>query len=80
MPDGSLYGVTWAGGILQEYGTIYRYDPAAAKMVFVKQFHWDDGVGPQAELLLASDGKLYGTTPVGGPVSCSGSRPFGIAM
>lgn len=68
MRDGNLYGVTAFGGSLRGFGTLYRYDTAAQKMYFLKQFSVSgaDGVEPNTELLAAADGRLYGMTGVGG--------------
>ncbi len=64
--DGNLYGVTAYGGTLRGTGTLYRYDPVARRMYFLKSFLFADGTEPSCELLAASDGKLYGVTGVGG--------------
>lgn len=69
LRDGNLYGITVFGGSLRGYGTLYRFDLAARRMYFLKQFSWADGVEPATELLAANDGKLYGATGVGGAAS-----------
>ena len=64
--DKMLYGVTMAGGTNRN-GTIYQYDPGF--QTYKKKFDFDklvSGDGPQSLLLLANDGKLYGTTTYGG--------------
>lgn len=63
--DGKLYGITSQGGATQR-GVIYSFDPATG--LFSKPFDFSDanGTNPSAALILASDGKLYGTTQYGG--------------
>lgn len=64
--DGNFYGTTAAGGALSS-GTIYRLTPAGQ---FSVVHSFDDSLGegsfPVAELLAATNGKLYGTSTVGG--------------
>ena len=66
LSDGSLYGVTFLGGNFRGFGTLYRYDSVARRMIFLKQFNQEDGIAPGAELLAASDNRLYGLTSAGG--------------
>lgn len=64
--DKMLYGVTQFGGI-KNNGTIFQYDPAFDK--YTKKYDFDlttTGDAPIGSLLLAADGKLYGTTAYGG--------------
>ncbi|HET6224759.1 MAG TPA: choice-of-anchor tandem repeat GloVer-containing protein, partial [Bacteroidia bacterium] len=64
--DKMFYGVTKAGGA-HKNGTIYQYDPAF--QTWNKKFDFDktpSGDGPEALMLLGTDGKLYGTTVYGG--------------
>ena len=64
--DGSFYGTTQSGGAYG-YGTIFKRDPAGA-LTTVHSFTGDsDGSYPSGNLLLASDGHIYGMT--------SGIRP-----
>ena len=70
--DKMLYGVTMVGGANRN-GTIYQYDPAF--QTYKKKFDFENktsGETPQSLLLLAADGKLYGTTTYGG------SRDMGV--
>ncbi len=64
--DGNFYGVTNLGGANGE-GSIYSVTPAG---VFTTLYSFtglaSDGGEPAAGLLEAADGKLYGTTTVGG--------------
>jgi len=63
--DGRLYGTTSAGGAYG-HGTIFRYDPSTETFAKVHDFDGTGGKEPVAELLLAADGALYGTTYYGG--------------
>lgn len=64
--DGNFYGTTCSGGS-KEYdaGTIFRITPAG-RLTTLYRFSGTDGDTPQAGLVEANDGNLYGTTPNGG--------------
>jgi uncharacterized repeat protein (TIGR03803 family) len=68
-PDGFLYGGTWVGGDAS-VGTLFRIDTAGSVLTTLHSFSTSDGVGPEAALLLATDGNLYGTGIVGGAGAC----------
>jgi len=70
--DGYLYGATSGGG-KNEYGVIYRIDLAGNFTVLANILDTNIGAGPWSELLQASDGKLYGTTGLGGGLYGYGS-------
>ncbi len=91
-PDGSLYGVTSAGGDMSppycgpEYGcgTVYKLTPAcnSGSCTWSKtelyQFHGGtDGLAP-LYLTLGPDGRIYGTTAWGGGVEGCGTTGCGI--
>lgn len=64
--DKMLYGITETGGIKNK-GTIFQYDPALD--VYTKKFDFLGGTTgeiPVGGLLQASNGKIYGTTSLGG--------------
>lgn len=75
-PDGTLYGLTTAGGA-SGHGTLWRYT-AAGGLESLVSFTGNDGAAPGAGgfmeggtllaggLALAADGALYGVTPGGG--------------
>jgi uncharacterized repeat protein (TIGR03803 family) len=76
MPSGALledktnrvlYGTTEYGGGLSNAGTIFRLNEDGSNFCIVKSFTGgtSDGGNPQAGLLKASDGELYGTASVG---------------
>lgn len=65
-PDGNLYGTTLEGGNSQR-GTLYRISTSGAFSV-IHHFKGggDDGSTPEGQLIVGADGKLYGTTMLGG--------------
>jgi uncharacterized repeat protein (TIGR03803 family) len=65
--DGNFYGTTSTGGTgFNDLGTVFRMTPAGA-VTILHTFTGSDGVYPVAGLVQsAADGKLYGTTQVGG--------------
>ncbi len=62
---GDLFGVNPLGGP-GDHGTVFRLAADGSDFQVVKVFHGRDGAQPDARLLLASDGALYGTTSHGG--------------
>ena len=60
-PAGALYGTTSRGGAYDR-GTVWRFDPASATFSLVHAFNGHDGSHPVTTPLLASDGRLVGTT------------------
>jgi uncharacterized repeat protein (TIGR03803 family) len=65
--DGNFYGTTSAGGTTDS-GTLFKMTPAGKLTVlydFCSLTDCDDGLNP-GQLLLASDGNLYGYTVMGG--------------
>ena len=71
---GNLYGTTEFGGDLScnapyGCGTVFKIDTAGHETV-LHPFKWgNDGAVPDGDLLLASDGALYGATAYGGGAS-----------
>jgi uncharacterized repeat protein (TIGR03803 family) len=60
--DGNLYGTTAAGGVINQ-GTLFRLT-LGGTLTRVRSFcYCADGENPQAALIQATDGNLYGTTP-----------------
>ncbi|MCK5857372.1 MAG: T9SS type A sorting domain-containing protein [Bacteroidales bacterium] len=70
--NGKLYGLVRGGGSSHNYGCVYSYDLATSTYTKIHAFLGSyasvgyDGVQPIGNLLLASDGKLYGITSGGG--------------
>jgi uncharacterized repeat protein (TIGR03803 family) len=66
--DGFLYGVTSAGGA-HAAGTVFKMDADGNNFAVIHDFNTTDGAQPEAGLILASDGLLYGSTSGGGTFS-----------
>jgi uncharacterized repeat protein (TIGR03803 family) len=68
--NGDLYGTTNVGGVTDD-GTVFKITPGGALTTFYSfcaQSGCPDGEIPQAALVQATNGDLYGTTPGGGIV------------
>jgi len=63
-PDGALYGVTSTINFVTG-GLIYRLEANGSRIETLYQLRAEDGYSPLGGLLLAADGKLYGTTNLG---------------
>ena len=67
LSGGQLYGTCAAGGNANGDGTLWRYDAGGGGFQLTQQFNdLVSGSGPGGDLLLASDGILYGTAASGG--------------
>src|ERR1017187_7313598 len=69
--NGDFYGTTNNGGTNADRGTIFKITPGGTLTTLysfcsIKQSGCADGYYPQAELVQATDGDLYGTTFFGG--------------
>ena len=76
--DGNLYGTTTGGGA-NSVGTVFRITPTGTLTTlysFCSQTGCADGGDPEAGLIQASDGNLYGTTAGGG----GSSNPSGTVF
>jgi uncharacterized repeat protein (TIGR03803 family) len=85
ITGGNLYGTTYYGGA-HGAGTVFKITPAGV-LTTVHSFCNDpigssciDGANPAAQLLLAADGNLYGTTVLGGTGGCPGCHGGGTAF
>lgn len=63
--DGRFYGVTNLGGEFGN-GTLFAIDPVGGTFTVLHDFDGFKGARPTGELLLAQDGKFFGTTATGG--------------
>jgi uncharacterized repeat protein (TIGR03803 family) len=63
--DGNFYGTTSTGGS-NGFGTIFQMTPAGAVTTLHAFAGSTDGATPFGGLILAADGKLYGTASAGG--------------
>jgi uncharacterized repeat protein (TIGR03803 family) len=74
--DGFLYGVAAAGGA-NGLGALFAISVDGATFSLLHSFDGGNGAQPVGELLLGSDGKLYGTTSAGGQDSAGKVTSFG---
>ena len=73
--DGKLYGMTQFGGS-GYYGTLFQYNPASNSLIKKLSFNQPyDGRAPTGALVMAGNGKLYGTTHEGGAGDSLFGRP-----
>lgn len=63
--NGILYGVTHRGGA-NDKGRIFSFNTATAAFTTLFDFNTADGTLPDAHMIQASNGKLYGVTSYGG--------------
>jgi uncharacterized repeat protein (TIGR03803 family) len=63
--DGRLYGTTYAGGSSGN-GTVFAFDIARRQLTTLHHFSGANGSHPYGALFEAKDGRLYGTTYLGG--------------
>ena len=68
FPNGKFYGTTRLGGVYK-YGTIFSFDASTLELTIEHEFHIEDGAFPYGGLLVASNGKMYGTASEGGATS-----------
>ena len=74
--SGALYGTTTGGGV--NSGTVYEMTPPTVKgalwnYTLLHSFESTDGANPDAPLVIATNGVIYGTTPNGGNGSSCGT-------
>jgi len=68
-PGGALYWTTTAGGAYG-YGMLIKMNKDGTGYTVIKNFAGSsDGATPRCDVVVASDGKLYGTTSAGGSSS-----------
>jgi uncharacterized repeat protein (TIGR03803 family) len=71
--DGSFYGSTYSGGA-NDSGSVFKLTPQGELTTlysFCAQAECPDGAEPDAPLIQATDGSLYGTTQFGGDIHCN---------
>lgn len=73
--DGNLYGTTALGGKSQGlgFGTVFKVTTDGVLTSLYSFQGGNDGWGPQAALVQASDGNFYGTTAYGGSSNLYGT-------
>ena len=70
--DGNLYGVTFYGGTSAD-GTVFKV--SGGSITALHSFSISDGFEPVGGLVLATNGKLYGTTELGGTIGGKSCGP-----
>ncbi len=70
--NGDFYGTTYQGGPTSAYGTLFKIT-ADGTLTTLHNFVSTDGAYPEGALVQAANGKLYGTTYMGG-ANCA---PYG---
>ncbi len=61
-PDGTLYGLTYDGGLTDD-GVLFSYNISASSFNVIRTFYTNyEGAFPYTGMYKASDGNLYGTT------------------
>jgi uncharacterized repeat protein (TIGR03803 family) len=63
--NGKLYGMTNIGGV-SNLGVLFEYDPANSSYIKKLDFDGANGSSPLGNLTLATNGKFYGMTRMGG--------------
>jgi hypothetical protein len=83
---GSLYGTTWEGGTFG-WGTVYCLSPPAKKgqgwtetLLYSFSQSNDGIISPEGPVVFDKSGNLYGTTPSGGDLNCSGGYGCGVVF
>lgn len=83
---GNLYGTTYDGGTLEKgqcehgCGSVFKLDKTGKLIVLHHFTGGTDGGQPQAGLVRDSMGNLYGTTTMGGDLSCGYGRGCGLVF
>lgn len=73
--DGSFYGTTYNGGANNNCsggdgcGTVFKF--IAGALTTLHSFNGTDGAWPAAGLVQGTDGNFYGTTGIGGDLTCN---------
>ena len=80
--DGNFYGTTSRGGAAAA-GTVFQVTSAGSLTTlhsFCTESGCDDGAGPQSGLFQATNGTVYGSTPVDGSNACECGTIFTLSM
>jgi uncharacterized repeat protein (TIGR03803 family) len=82
-PAGNLYGTTRSGGDIynclgfRSCGTVFKLDSVGNETVLYRFTGGVDGYWPSAPLIRDSTGNLYGTTDLGGVMTCANGAGCG---
>jgi uncharacterized repeat protein (TIGR03803 family) len=73
-PDDMLYGTTRVGGATASCnGCLYAISTDGTTFSILNSYDYPEGITPITGLIQGSDGRLYGTTTLGGPHNYNGS-------
>jgi uncharacterized repeat protein (TIGR03803 family) len=79
---GNLYGTTYGGGAYG-YGSVFELTPTQTGWTY-RSLHdftlGNGGSNPMGSVMLAPNGKFYGTTWLGGNLSCGGGAGCGVVF
>jgi uncharacterized repeat protein (TIGR03803 family) len=80
--NGNFYGTTKAGGTLADDGGVYKLTASGEERLLHEFTGGSDGATPLSNLVLDSDGNLYGTTIQGGNFNagCGGAGGCGVVF
>lgn len=76
---GILYGCTTQGGVNNNKGVIFKYQISSNTMTKLHDFDTPTGASPFGNVMMASDGNLYGCTNSGGANSLGVIYKFNLA-
>lgn len=76
---GNLFGTTESGGTFN-YGTVFKVSKTGNETVLYNFTGGADGGNPYGGLTIDGEGNLYGTTSLGGDLSCANGNGCGIAF
>lgn len=76
---GNLYGTTELGGT-SNMGTVFKLEKGGKETVLYSFTGRTDGGNPLASVILGADGNLYGTTYIGGDLSCQVGQMNGCGV
>lgn len=76
---GNLYGTTESGGA-NYFGTIFKLNTTGQETILYNFTGGVDGGYPEGDLMMDKQGNLYGTTFVGGDLTCNGGTGCGVVF
>lgn len=80
---GNLYGTTAGGGGVNGHGLVFKMSHKNGGWLLVPLYTFmggNDGSTPENGVSIDDVGRIYGTTPIGGPGQCNGGNGCGTAF